>query len=235
MDEDIFIEFKCPGCGDPIAFPEARAGLLEECPICMGVLIVAKEAGGEGRPLPLPIRTARLTLRRFTRADLEATLALFNDPALSGTVVQPFDEPACLRWLDGRPKVRLTQPGEGLQLAMGLTEAGKIVGLVTAHCPDIDRFQAEIGGDVMQGHQRQGYFTEAMRALLEFCLRDLGMHRVTARSDSTNTACRCVLERIGMRGEGEFKKDRLVDGAWVDTVSYALLQEELAAAPAPES
>ena len=235
MDEDIFIECKCPGCGGTIAFPENRARLLEECPVCMGPLIVPDDDSGEGKPVPLPIDTSRLTLRRFTQADADALLLVFNDEAMLEAGCLACDEAAVRGWIKKETKDRLTQPEEGWQLAMAVKDGGPIVGFVTLHCVDQDRYQATISAGVVGALRRQGYATEALRALLEFCLRDLGLHRVTASCDSTNTAARCTYERIGMRGEGEFKQDRLNDGACVDTVSYALLREELVAPPAPES
>ena len=235
MDEELFIELNCPGCGGTIAFPEHRAGLLEECPVCMGALLVPTDGRGEGKAVPLPIEAPRLRLRRFTQADCEATMMVFNDAAMVEAGCVPCDEAAMRSWIEKESNDRLTQPEEGLQLALELKDGGAIVGFVTLHCVDLDRFQATISAGVMGGRRRQGYATEALRALVEFCLRDLGMHRVAASCESTNTAARCAFERAGLRGEGEFKQDRLKDGIWVNTVYYARLQEELGAAPAPES
>ncbi len=74
--------------------------------------------------------------------------------------------------------------------------------------------------------QRQGFATEALGALLGLCLGDLGLRRVSARCDSRNVAACRLLEKLGVRREGEFVQDHLAKGEWANTVWWALLAEE---------
>jgi RimJ/RimL family protein N-acetyltransferase len=62
--------------------------------------------------------------------------------------------------------------------------------------------------------------------MLDFCFNGIKLHRVTAACDSRNVAACRLLERAGMRREGEFLKDHFADGAWFNTVSYAVLSED---------
>jgi len=63
-------------------------------------------------------------------------------------------------------------------------------------------------------------------ALLDFCFNGIKLHRVTASCDSRNVAACRLLEKAGMRREGEFLKDHFADGEWFNTFSYAVLSEE---------
>lgn len=52
------------------------------------------------------------------------------------------------------------------------------------------------------------------------------MHRMTASCDSRNIAAQRLFAKVGMRREGEFRKDQFVSGAWANTVWHAILAEE---------
>jgi aminoglycoside 6'-N-acetyltransferase len=74
--------------------------------------------------------------------------------------------------------------------------------------------------------QRKGFASEALEALLGFCFEGIKLHRVSAACDSRNTAACRLFDKIGLRREGEFLKDSLLHGEWVDTVHYAALAGE---------
>ena len=67
---------------------------------------------------------------------------------------------------------------------------------------------------------------EALVALLTFCFDGLKLHRVSTWCDSRNTAACRLLEKAGLRREGEFRKDTWMDGQWLDSVWFGLLDEE---------
>src|SRR6266568_3697220 len=74
--------------------------------------------------------------------------------------------------------------------------------------------------------QRQGFATEASNAILSFCFDGVGLHRVSAWCDSRNIAACRLAEKVGMRREGEQIRDRYINGEWINTALYALLNEE---------
>ena len=54
----------------------------------------------------------------------------------------------------------------------------------------------------------------------------LKLNRVAASIDSNNTAARMVLQNLEMKLEGVLRENRLVDGEYRDTLSYAILRSE---------
>jgi len=90
------------------------------------------------------------------------------------------------------------------------------------------RQQATFNIIVSRGFQGQGFGTEAVNALLNFCFEEISLHRVMASFDSRNASARRLFEKAGMRREGEFLKDRFLNGEWGDTVWMAMLSEEYA-------
>jgi ribosomal-protein-alanine N-acetyltransferase len=73
---------------------------------------------------------------------------------------------------------------------------------------------------------RQGYMTSALRALLPFVFRTLGLHRIEAACLTENDASRKLLARVGFRQEGLARRYLLINGAWADHLLFALLKEE---------
>ena len=73
---------------------------------------------------------------------------------------------------------------------------------------------------------RQGYMTNALRALLPFVFRTLGLHRIEAACLTENDASRKLLARVGFRQEGLARRYLLINGAWADHLLFDLLKEE---------
>jgi ribosomal-protein-alanine N-acetyltransferase len=73
---------------------------------------------------------------------------------------------------------------------------------------------------------RQGYMTDAIRVLLPFVFKTLGMHRIEAACVPENGPSRNLLSKAGFREEGLARRYLLINGVWSDHVQYALLEDE---------
>jgi RimJ/RimL family protein N-acetyltransferase len=226
MNEDNFVDFKCPYCGDTVSCPADAAHVLQECPHCSESLLMPQDGSAEGRPVPLPITTARLILRPLAMADWRDLLEIHSDEEtfryLEG---HPREEEDILRWLEASTYVRLTTPNQQYLLGLQLPETEKLIGNLTLALMDQHR-QAAISIVLNKNHQKQGLATEAIEAVVRFLLGDLALHRVCAQCDSRNVAACRMLEKAGLRREGEFVKDTWLHGEWINTVWYAKLKEE---------
>lgn len=90
--------------------------------------------------------------------------------------------------------------------------------------------QAELGWVLDPAHTGHGYATEAVRELLRYCFQDLGVRRVTANCFLDNDTSWRLMERVGMRRELHAVRESLHrSGRWLDTVGYAILDEEWSA------
>jgi RimJ/RimL family protein N-acetyltransferase len=87
--------------------------------------------------------------------------------------------------------------------------------------------QAQLGWVLDPTYTGHGYATEAVRELLRYCFQDLGLRRVTANCFLDNDTSRRLMERVGMRRELHAVRESLHrSGQWLDTVGYAILEEE---------
>jgi ribosomal-protein-alanine N-acetyltransferase len=73
---------------------------------------------------------------------------------------------------------------------------------------------------------RQGYMTAAVKALIPFIFRTLGLHRIEAACLTENEASRGLLLRTGFQQEGLARRYLLINGQWSDHLLFALLKEE---------
>ena len=73
---------------------------------------------------------------------------------------------------------------------------------------------------------RQGYMTNAVKALVPFVFKTLGLHRIEAACLVDNEASKNLLARTGFRQEGLARRYLLINGAWADHLLFALLKEE---------
>jgi RimJ/RimL family protein N-acetyltransferase len=227
ITEDSFIDFKCPYCTEPVSFPQESAGFVQACPSCFESLIVPEDGSEVGLQIPLPITTPRLLLRRLAASDWKDLLELLSDEEFfryqDGV---PLDEDGILRWLESDPHVRLTTHDQPFHLGIQVQDGGKLIGYLSLSFTDPQRLQVTFNIGLNRSFQRKGFALEAVEAMLGFCFEGLKLHRVAAWCDSRNAAACRLLEKAGLRREGEFVKNRWVHGEWTNSIWYATLDEE---------
>lgn len=178
---------------------------------------------------PWPIRTERLLLRPATPED-------------AGAVWRYRRLPDVARWmtalpLDGQAFAAHFVEPDRLGPTLVVEHDGAVVGDLMVRIEDgwgqaevaeqAKGTQAEIGWAFDPAAQGRGLATEAVRRLLDVCFTDLGLRRLTALCFADNEPSWRLMERVGMRREGEYRADSLHrDGRWLDSYAYALLREE---------
>ena len=73
---------------------------------------------------------------------------------------------------------------------------------------------------------RKGYMTAAVRALIPFGFRMLGLHRLEAACIPANIASISLLEKTGFTREGYARSYLCINGAWQDHLLYARLNDD---------
>jgi RimJ/RimL family protein N-acetyltransferase len=124
-------------------------------------------------------------------------------------------------------KEKLSDISGNLTLAIGLRDGQKLIGLAWVRYTDPNRQRASIGIQINNGFKRQGFGFEAFQATLAFCLKDIGLHRVTVSCDSRNAAAVRLFTKLGMRNEAECLRDRFIEGEWMDSLWFAMTEDEL--------
>ena len=172
----------------------------------------------------LPVlETERLRVRPLSADDAVAVQAVSGEP-----------HPGWLEWTAATygQLEALRQPPYG-ERAICLREGGELVGMVGvvpsmgpfAQLPGFggaigpaDRLRPEVGlyWAVAPEHRRNGYATEAARAVIDHGFAELGLARIVATTERDNLASIAVMRRLGMRVE----QNPLPEPHWFQVVGW---------------
>ncbi|HYC63276.1 MAG TPA: GNAT family N-acetyltransferase [Reyranellaceae bacterium] len=175
---------------------------------------------------PPTFKTRRLVVRPWRKSDLEDAHALYSDGANLGY----WNVPAHKTLAETRRTMRwhiAYQPQFYAIWAVEEKKTGRVIGMVNYHHRFTAQKRVDVGWLIRRDHQRKGLTAEAMRPLLRYLFRDLGLHKVEALIMPANKASQALARRLGFRKEGGPIRDRWHrDGRWHSVLIYGLVAGE---------
>jgi RimJ/RimL family protein N-acetyltransferase len=158
--------------------------------------------------MPIPsLTTDRLLLRPMGPEDAEASYAMYSDPEV--TAFLDWDAPSWPEYLDlyaAALEKRKRYPA-GLGVPGGFErETGRMVGVFMLKPLD-EGPEIEVGYHLARWAWGKGYATEGARALLKYGRETLGLSRIVAVVRPDNVRSLRVVERLGLRPDGEVDVD----------------------------
>ena len=179
--------------------------------------------------MSVPIQTSRLALRRLSPEDAPDVYSYRSDPQVSRYQLwRPRSLDDTRQFLEQLAEVEPDTPGTWLQLAIMCRDDNTMIGDCGIRFPENDSHQAELGITLRPSHQRRGFATEALSAVVAYVFESLHKHRAFASVDPRNLPSISLLNRVGMRREAHFHESILLDGEWLDDLIYAMLEHEWA-------
>jgi len=159
---------------------------------------------------PRTLTSSRLTLRPWRPDDLDPLFAINGDPDSMRHFPAPMTRAQSDAWAAGL-QAHIDKHGWGFWVVehhAGAAFAG-VVGLM--HIPWQARFTpaVEIGWRIAPPFRRDGLALEAARLALGFGFGELGLPEIVAFTAPGNVASRRLMERLGMRADGDFDHPRL--------------------------
>jgi RimJ/RimL family protein N-acetyltransferase len=175
----------------------------------------------------IPIQTERLTLRDFRSTDSDDVHAYASIPDVARYMPWGPNSPDDTReFLTRVLSEQSAWPRFGFDFAIELRATGRVIGSIGLHLRDGPNRTAELGYCLHNAAWRQGFVSEAAHALVDVGFRTLNLHRIIAICDARNTASFGLMEKVGMRREGLFRRDREIKDEWRDTFLYAVLADD---------
>lgn len=176
----------------------------------------------------IPLLSQRLLLRKVTTADLEVVHALHCLPETDryNTLGIPENKLQTLAILN-----TWITDGEMLNCRSFtfciLDRASeKFVGLIALNLGKEIYRKAEVWYKLHPSLWNRGYGTEALQTVMHFGIHTLGLHRIEAGCAIENDASIRLLEKVGMRREGQKRKVLPLKTGWTDNYMYAILAED---------
>jgi len=174
-----------------------------------------------------PLETERLLLREFRLEDEGGIYEYASDPEVVRFASWgPSDISTVRANLRRRLKEQESWPRDSIEVAVELRSISCLIGILRMSIVDHANRTADFGYVFNRRYWKNGYATEGTRVLLNLAFSKLNLHRVWATCDVRNHASRRVMEKLGMRREGFFRKDVMQKGEWRDSYLYAVLAEE---------
>ncbi|EIT86886.1 ribosomal-protein-serine acetyltransferase [Fictibacillus macauensis ZFHKF-1] len=176
---------------------------------------------------PSYIQSNRLTLRHFSKRDVESFYAYRSTPEVAKFQSwENYQYSDAEQFVEKQVQNKPNQPGTWFQFAVALTDTNQLIGDCALHTLLDEPRIVEIGFTIASEHQGKGYGSEAVRALLTYVFKTLGKHKIIAFTDVRNDHSIALLERVGFRREGHLLQNYMSKGKWIDEYQYSLLHSE---------
>jgi ribosomal-protein-alanine N-acetyltransferase len=184
---------------------------------------------------PETLSTPRYRLEQLGRADRDALMSHFGDPAVSEymDLEPPIDGAkidGILAWLaDNFAK------GSGVRWAIRERESGAFVGTCGFNSIIRERgSRAEVAFDLVRSSWGQGVMREVLTEVIDVGFGAIGVQRIEAFVNPGNhRSCR-LLTRFGFREEGRLRDYGYWRGQFWDQLVFSLLRHEWSRAARPE-
>ena len=172
------------------------------------------------------IETERLLLRKITLDDAADIFEYASDPEVSifmswephQSIQETYDYLA-------RAMRRYDEHNPGPWAIVHKRDA-KMIGTCSYSSWARAHHCAEVGYVLNRRYWGQGYMAEAVRAIIAFGFRELGMNRIQARCDVPNIGSARVMEKVGMSFEGVLRQQLFEKGTFRDIKIYSILRSE---------
>jgi ribosomal-protein-alanine N-acetyltransferase len=116
---------------------------------------------------------------------------------------------------------------ESFEWGLFLKSTGELIGIIEIdHLNWFDFKAGELSFIVRKKWQKQGFGFESSEALLNYCFKEMKLHKIYADTSPDNIGAQKLLKRLGFKLEGRIRERRKVKGKWVDELDYGLLKKE---------
>lgn len=173
------------------------------------------------------IETPRLILRRARQEDAEPMFRNWaSDSEVTKYLTWPTHSNTAVSEMVIGSWLQEYERDNYYQWMIVLKEIGEPIGSISVVRQNDHVQEAEIGYCIGSRWWHQGIMTEALAAVIEYLLTEVGMNRVAARHDPNNPHSGGVMRKCGMKYEGTHRAcDRNNQGI-CDAAQYAILRSE---------
>ena len=156
------------------------------------------------------LETDRLILRDLQESDLQALIALNQDPEVMQYFPKPYSQAESLRLYQG---IQDEVEAYGYSLwAVEEKSSQEFIGLVGLHHSGLQIFAGkeavEIGWRLRKEFWNRGYATEAAQACLDFAFQQAGLSEVYSFTSLLNLPSQKVMQKLGMEFVKEFDNEK---------------------------
>jgi RimJ/RimL family protein N-acetyltransferase len=174
----------------------------------------------------LPLQTTRLLLRNYRTEDWERVHLYSSIPEFSKYELWgPNKVEDTKNFVNAVVEQANALDRSKFDFAVCLKEGDLLIGGCGIRRETQESAVANLGWAINPDFQKQGYATEAARALIGFGFQQLGLSVIYATCDARNVASYRVMEKLGMKRVGFIKGDKEIKGHIRDSYRYELIRD----------
>ncbi len=170
------------------------------------------------------LKTERLLLRKINPEDAEMVFQWMSDPEVCRYECwKPHDS---VEYTRGYIIEVFKEYKSNTTYQWGIQFNDILIGSVSIVNVDDYHQKALLGYCLAKQYWSKGYMTEAVKAVIEYMLVDIGLNRLEATHSINNIASGRVLEKVGMKLEGYAKEYYYCNSGFQDSNLYAITKNQ---------
>ena len=173
------------------------------------------------------IETDRLVLRQFQYSDDEDMLEYWiSDPAIQFMYSEPVysTKNEVKELLD--KYINSYQNCDYYRWAVIEKKSQICIGQIAFFLVNTQNHFGEIEYCIGSKFQRNGYMTEAVKAIIDYGFNDMNLHKVQVCHKENNEASKGVIQKCNFKYEGVLRDFFYMNGKYVSRLYYSILREE---------
>lgn len=115
---------------------------------------------------------------------------------------------------------------EQKEVSFVIMENETLVGRIGIHYINPQNKCGAIGYWLVKDAVGKGIVTQSCKALIDYCFKELGLHRIEIKAAVANYKSQAVSEKLGFKKEGILREAEFVNGRFLDLYVYSLLSSE---------
>ena len=173
-------------------------------------------------PERVTLKTERLIVRPFQFGDVDDMVAMGGFPTWDGSgPPKPYTKQHAEKMLSQKI-LDSWDTDPSFAIVLNSTVVGTVRLIVNQEYDT-----AEIGYSLQEKYWGDGITAEAVRSVILWALRDVGLAKVCAQADVRNERSLKLMEKVGMIREGISRSDHVIHNIRTGMVWYSILREEL--------
>ena len=175
----------------------------------------------------ITLKTKRLILTEWENSeeDINVLIKNFNDENIYKTLLNPpypYTQENAETWLKTREKSK--EKGDYCFKIIN-KKNNKIIGHISLDCRNNPK-TAEVGYWIEEESWKNGYATEALKAIIKFGFETLELHKICSAYYKDNPASGRVMQKCNMEYEGTQKEQIFKNGIYHDKVLYGIINKK---------
>jgi ribosomal-protein-alanine N-acetyltransferase len=166
-------------------------------------------------------------LREQTNDDVPAFFEYYADPQVNKYIVSSIPKNLEEAKAELRYWINVYDYDDGIYFAIARKSDNKMIGSVGISSANRYHNRIEASYDLAKEYWNKGIMSKALRATVEYAIKNMGFNRIEAYALPDNEPSWRVLEKVGFKFEGNLRQHRYHNGKYLDIRIYSILRQDI--------